>query len=395
MNDDRPVVLIVDDEPLNLQVLADALQADYRIKVATKGPAALDLARLDPCPDLILLDVMMPEMDGYAVCAALKHEALTAAIPVIFITARTDPESETLALTGGAVDFIHKPINPPVVRSRVRLHYELAQHRNRLEDLVQSRTLELAQARDAAESANRAKDAFLDNISHEFRTPLNGITGMAYLLHKEVQGERGRGFLARIDESARRLLDLVNDVIDLSLLESGSIEIAMQAFDLGGMLQQFVQDSQGPVTAKGLTLVQEVDAGLPAVVTADPARLRQVLGQLLGNAVKFSERGAVTLRVQPVATQGGQRWVRFEVQDQGIGMTPGVQSGLFALFNQGDNSLARCYGGTGLGLALCRRLVAAMGGEMDLTSTPGQGTTIGFQVPMGVRATLQTGPERA
>lgn len=186
MNDDRPVLLIVDDEPLNLECLADVLQADYRVKVATDGATALHLARLAPVPDLILLDVMMPGLDGYAICAALKGDAVTAAIPVIFITARTDAESETLALTGGAVDFIHKPINPTVVRSRVRLHHELLQHRHRLEELVQTRTLELARARDAADSANRAKDAFLSNISHEFRTPLGQITGLAHLLRKEV-----------------------------------------------------------------------------------------------------------------------------------------------------------------------------------------------------------------
>jgi len=388
MNDDRPVLLIVDDEPLNLECLADVLQADYRVKVATDGATALHLARLAPVPDLILLDVMMPGLDGYAICAALKGDAVTAAIPVIFITARTDAESETLALTGGAVDFIHKPINPTVVRSRVRLHHELLQHRHRLEDLVQTRTLELARARDAADSANRAKDAFLSNISHEFRTPLGQITGLAHLLRKEVEGSRGREFLATIDQAARHLLDLVNDVIDLSRVEAGRIEIAALEFDLGAMLRQFVQDRRDLTTTTGLSLVPDLDTGLPGTVTGDPARLRQVLGQLLDNAVKFSTRGPIRLRVQPGEVEGGQRWVRFEVQDQGIGITPEVQSGLFQLFHQGDNSLARRYGGTGLGLALSRRLVAAMGGELDLVSTPGQGTTIGFRVPLGTRTTL-------
>ena len=391
MNDERPVLLIVDDEPLNLECLADTLQADYRLKLATNGPTALELVRLAPAPHLILLDVIMPGMDGYAVCAMLKREPVTAALPVIFITAKADPASETMALAEGAVDFIHKPINPTVVQARVRLHLELAQHRQRLEDLVQARTLELAQARDAAESANRAKNAFLNNISHEFGTPLNHITGMAFLLRKEVQEGRGRDFLTKIDQAARRLLDLVNDLIDLSQLEAGQVEIATREFDLGKLLQQFVQDSDGRIMAKGLTLVPEIAPGLPVRVTGDPAHLRQVLGQLLSNAVKFSDRGAVRLRVQPLATQGGRPWVRFEVQDEGIGITPEIQSGLFQLFNQGDNSLARRYGGTGLGLALCRRLVALMGGEISLVSTPGAGTTIGFQVPLGVEAIPGTG----
>ena len=187
MTDDRPVVLIVDDDPTNLKLLAEVLRADYRVKVATSGPEALELSCRAPYPTLILLDVMMPGMDGFAVCAALKQGAATAAIPVIFITAKTDADSETRALAGGAVDFIHKPINPTVVRARVRLHDELAQHRLHLEDLVHSRTLELAQARDAAESANRAKSAFLAKMSHEMRTPLNHITGITYLLRRDAQ----------------------------------------------------------------------------------------------------------------------------------------------------------------------------------------------------------------
>jgi signal transduction histidine kinase len=392
MNDERPVLLIVDDEPLILEMLADALHADYRIKVATMGPAALELAHLAPYPDLILLDVMMPDMDGYAVCAALKREPLTAAIPVIFITVRTDPESETLALAEGAVDFIHKPINRPVVRARVSLHLELAQHRHHLEHLVQVRTLELAQARDAADSANRAKNAFMANISHAFRNPLNVITGLAYLLRKEVAAARGQEFLTKIDQAARHLLDLVNDLLDLSGLEAGQIHIETQVFDLGAVLREFVQDSQALTTSKGLTLIAEIAPDLPVALTGDPARLRQVLGQLLGNAIKFSDRGAVTLRAQPIETQGGRLWVRFEVQDQGIGITPEAQSGLFQLFNPGDSSLTRQYQGTGLGLALCRRLVALMGGEIGLVGTSSQGTTIGFRVPLGLGVTPETEP---
>jgi signal transduction histidine kinase len=387
VNDERPVLLIVDDEPLNLEVLAGALEADYRIKVAINGREALELAHLDPSPDLILLDVMMPDMDGYAVCAALKREVFTAAIPVIFVTARTDPKSETQALAGGAVDFIHKPINPPLVRARVRLHLELAQHRHHLETLVQARTLELAQARDAADSANRAKDAFLANISHEFRTPLSSITGMVYLLRREVAAERGREFLTKIDQAARHLLDLVNDLIDLSQLDAGQLQIETQVFDLRELLQELLQDSRGLAMAKGLTLVPDLHPDLPGTLTADPTRLRQVLGQLLGNAIKFSERGPVIVHVHPLEGEDGRRWVHFAVEDHGIGITPEVQSGLFQLFNPGENSLVRRHGGTGLGLALSRRLVALMGGDIGLVSTPGQGTTVWFRLPMDLGTT--------
>ena len=385
MSDDRPLVLIVDDEPITLQLLAEALHADYRVKVASNGPDALALARRVPAPEVILLDVRMPGMDGYAVCTAIKEETATAAIPVLFITAQTDADSETVALAGGAADYIHKPINPAVVRARVRAQCELAQYRQRLEDLVHTRTLELAQARDAAESANRAKSAFLANVSHEMRAPLNRIAETAYLLQREVPEARGRELLAKNEQAARHLLDLVNNLLDLAHIETGQLQVERREFDLLELLDEvaLAQDSRDPIAAKGLQFVREIDPAVPTILTGDPARLRQVLDQLLSNAVKFSEQGRIVLRVHPRKAGADRLSVRFEVQDQGIGVSPELQSGLFQRFNQGDNALTRKLGGTGLGLVLCQRLVALMGGEIDLVGTPGQGTTVGFWVPLG------------
>jgi signal transduction histidine kinase len=387
MSSDHPVILIVDDTPLVLNFLVETLEPDYRIKAATNGPDALALARRGPLPEVVLLDVMMPGMDGYAVCMALKENPITAVIPVIFITAHTQAASETQALERGAVDFIHKPLNPAVVRARVRLHRELAQYRRHLEALVHTRTLELAQALDAAESANRAKSAFLGNISHEMRTPINNITGMVYLLQSEVPDGRSQVWLATIDQSARHLLTLISRVLELSQLEAEPIMLETRMFNLSELLDQVRQDSRDAVTAKGLTLVSAIDPALPLILNGDPARLRQILGQLIANAVKFSVQGRITLRVRPLESSGSWLSVHFEIEDQGIGMAPEIAANVFQRFHQGDNSTTRQFTGLGLGLTLCQRLVNLMGGEIRLVSSPGQGTTVCVSVPFGIGGT--------
>lgn len=382
MNDSRSSVLIVDDQPFNLHFLARILEHDFDVKIATNGTDALTLACRAPLPEVILLDVMMPGMDGYAVCAALKRNPITAGIPVIFVTARTDADSETAALAAGAADFLHKPMNPEVARARVRLQYELSQHRHHLEELVRARTLELAQARDAAESANRVKSAFLNNVSHEMRTPLNHITGMAYLLRGELPEGRGRERLAIIERSARLLLGLVEEVLDLSRLEAGEIELEAQPFDMRAWLDELIDEIQASANAKGLDVILSVDPNLPPRVIGDRGHLRQILFQILDNAVKFSEHGRIQVRVKASETGTTSLTLCFEVEDQGIGMTPELASRLFRPFQLGDDSLTRAHGGLGMGLALSQRLVALMGGAIRADSVQGRGTVIGVEVPL-------------
>ena len=399
---DSPHVLIVDDSPTNIVILAAMLEHDYEASFATSGPQALELLAKEHKPDLILLDLMMPDMDGYAVCEALKADAATREIPVIFVTARSDSESETRALAAGGVDFIHKPVNQAVLRARVGLHLELkrqsralktandelSQHRDHLEELVQARTRELAQARDAAESASRAKSAFLSNMGHELRTPINHIVVTGYLLARLIEDEEARDWLGKIQHASRHLLEIINDILDYSKMEADRIELAALDFDLQNLLEQAERGVRASAAEKGLELVCEVDPQLPMRLRGDPMRLRQVLVNLLGNAVKFSERGPVTLRVRQLGAHRGEVTLRFEVEDLGVGIAPEVQDRLFDLFNQGDNSSTRRYGGTGLGLALCRRLVALMAGDLGFVSTPGEGSTFWFSVrlPLGESA---------
>lgn len=384
----RPKILIVDDLPQNIDVLHGVLMEEYDLFGATTGREALLVAAAQH-PDLIILDIMMPGMDGYEVCAALKADTNTRDIPVLFITARTDFESETRGFSCGGEDFIPKPFNAGVVRARVRMHLELARHRHRLEELVCQRTRELAQARDAAEHANRAKTLFLDNMGHEIRTPLTIVMGTGFLLNKEVSTEKGKNLVAMNQRAAERLLGLLNDILTYARIESDQIRIDAVDFELSPLLERSLGGVRDEAAHKGLELAAEIDPLLPLRLNGDPIRLRQILDNLLGNAVKFTEEGRVMIRVCQIRRHKGEVTLRVDVEDQGIGMDDDVQAGLFQLFTQGDNSATRAYGGTGLGLALCKRLVALMGGDIGFTTAPGKGSIFWFTVRLPVVAATE------
>jgi len=329
----RPSVFIVDDTPTNIQVLISLLEDECELRFATSGPDALEMLRQEPLPDLLLLDVMMPGMDGYEVFEALKANPATRSLPVLFVTAKTDPASESRAFAAGAVDFIHKPFNHDVVRARVRLqlqlqaaHRELQRHRDHLEELVEARTRELAAARDAAESANRAKSAFLANMSHELRTPLNHILGFASLLEDMVHEPDSQAMLRGILQSGQHLLELVRSVLDLSRAEADQITLAEIDFDLAGLLEHTLAQVREAAAAKGLSLRLEHDATLPVRLRGDPVRLGQVVGALLDNAVKFSRSGDVVLRTCCQAQHPHAVTLRIEVQDHGWASPPRYSS---------------------------------------------------------------------
>ena len=399
-------ILIVDDSPTNIVTLGGMLEGEYRTVFATSGAQALAALAQGTLPDLILLDLMMPDMDGYAVCAALKAGAATRTIPVIFITAAGDPQSETRALAVGGIDFIHKPVNAEILRARVALHLqlqrqsraltlanaELARHRDHLEELIGARTRELAQARDAAEGASRAKSAFLANMGHELRTPMHQIMATGYLLQRDAADARTLERLGRIGTASHHLLGLINDILDYSESEAEGLRLDIADFALAALLEQAESDVRDAAARKGLTLVRTLDPAAPVWLRGDRARLLRILGGLLDNAVKFSEQGTIGLEVHQLAARPGTAHLCFEVTDQGIGMTPEVQGGLFEPFHQGDNSPTRRYSGTGLGLAFCKRLVALMSGEIGVESTPGLGSRFWFSLRLPVGAE-PTGPQ--
>ncbi len=271
------------------------------------------------------------------------------------------------------------------------VYRKLSESHRDLEDKVALRTRQLSEALDAARAAERAKGVFLANMTHELRTPLNGVIGMTALLLDSPLNPVQRDFVDTVRVSGEHLLRVVNDILDFSKAEDGKMRLESIAFDLRECVEGALDFVSENAHTKGLELVLAMPPTVPAAVVGDPGRLRQVLVNLVGNAVKFTQRGEVIVRVR-LLRRGADAVVRIEVVDTGIGLSPEDGRQLFEPFQQADASTSRRFGGTGLGLSICKRIATLMGGEVGYSSVVGRGSTFWFTARLGLRDETATLP---
>jgi two-component system, sensor histidine kinase and response regulator len=367
----KPVVLVVDDSPEYLTLLGEILDPDYSVRVASSGRRALELALQDPHPDLVLLDVLMPDMDGHAVMAALREDPRTRDIPAIFFTS-VEGEGELVALAAGATDYIVKPAAPAVVRARVRAQVELKQMRDRLQERNEALQAEI-ECRTRVEQALQATiadlEAFNYSVSHDLRSPLSAINAFATSLQEaeaSALSEQGRHRLDRIIAGSRRMNRMIDDLLLCSRAERA--EMHLQSVNLGELAADVVAELRDSWPAT------RVKVGPLPVVHADAMMLRQVLANLVGNALKFSG-GRPDAQVE-IEAGVLDDVTEVRVRDNGAGFDMGYSYKLFALFQRlhSENE----FPGNGVGLAIVKRLVSRHGGCVRAESVRGGWTTFSF-----------------
>ena len=376
------VILTVDDNPNNLFTLRALLKRlhDCEIVEASSGEEAL--ARVvEREIHLILLDVQMPVMDGFETARHLQMTERTRHIPIVFITAVF--KAEEFMQRGyaiGAVDYLTKPIDDNLLLNRIHLYLRLNERERMLAESVETlRTNEksLATALHAAESANRAKSVFLANMSHEIKTPLNAIIGFSQMLERETTLNKDQqDKLAAINHAGWRLLSVINDVLEITRIESGRTTSQKEPFDLNGALMSIEEAMRIQAADKGLTLSIERHGELPTFVQGDVNLLTQVLISLLGNAVKYTEHGHIRLQLSTVGES-----ILFAVSDTGPGISPEDQQSIFQPFFQTEAGIAKGEG-TGLGITISRDYIRLRGGELHVTSEIGTGSTFSFTIPL-------------
>ena len=375
-NEKKNSVLIVDDENMNILALTHILSPEYTVFAVKEGPDAIDVAE-GYSPDVILLDIIMPDMDGYAVIAALKSSEKTKNIPVIFISGLSKPGDEEKGLSLEAADYITKPFSPAIVKLRVQ---------NQIKIINQTK---LIIEKETAEKSSRSRSEFLSRMSHEMRTPINAIMGMSSLAQNTTEKEKLDDLLDKIDTASSQLLGLIDNVLDMSDIEDNKLRLSFEAFNFAAMLQEILKKAGPDLKAKRQSLTTDIDHSIPDTLIGDERRIAQVITNLLSNASKFTPvQGSIQIGAFVCGMEEDTITIQIEVIDNGIGLSMEQRDKLFIPFEQADGGISRRFGGAGLGLALSKHIVELMGGEFRVESEPGQGSTFAFTIKAQIAASV-------
>jgi len=366
-------ILVVDDEPSNIELIHATLKNEYKLRAANNGEGALKAVLIYPLPDLVILDIMMPGMDGYEVCRQLKANPVTKDIPVIFLTAKSQIEDEAKGFQVGAVDYIHKPISPPILQARIQTHISLKQIRDSLEETVKLRTAELGRALEQALAAGKAKTAFLQTMSHELRTPLNHILGYSEMLEEELEDKPELlKDLRKIRSSGKHLLQMIASVLEYARSE-GAENVTHEKISVASVIGRAAGDCEEIIRKSN----NQIEFRIPEIsILIDSNRLQSIIAELIKNAAKFTNGGRITVSARSEANS-----IVIDVADTGIGMNAEQIQHCFEAFWQADTSTSRAYEGTGMGLASAKQLVRQIGGEITVDSEPGKGSTFHLRIP--------------
>ncbi|WP_339220994.1 ATP-binding protein [Paenibacillus sp. FSL H8-0332] len=361
-------ILVVDDradELLSLQaLLADS---PYRLVQALTGMDALKCL-LEQEFALIIMDVLMPGMNGFETAKRIKMRQKSRDIPIIFLTSLTSElENYMMAYSAGAIDYLTKPFHPTVLKSKIDGFVRLYQTRKELQ--LKTQELEtansiLTELKETAEVALRIKSGFLAMMSHEIRTPLNGIIAMSDVLRSSELSADDQEMAEIIHTSGHALVSVITHILDFTKIESGKMELDYELFNLHSCVKETVDLFRALARERSLTLETSIDPDIPALLIGDPNRLRQVLNNLIGNAIKFTITGGVKVHVHLRQVMDQLLELEFIIEDTGIGIPADKMNYLFQPFTQIGATINRKFGGTGLGLSICKMLVDLMGGRI-------------------------------
>lgn len=383
---EKTKVLVVDDQAANIIAMSNLIEApDVDVLTATNGNDALALL-LDHDVALALLDVQMPLISGFEVARLMRSSARLKNIPIIFVTASQSSHRDIFEGYGsGAVDYLLKPLEAHVVRSKVQVFVELDQKSKSLQAKIE----ELERLKKAAEIASQAKTQFLANVSHEMRTPLGAVVGFAELLamaDHDFKDEQ-KNSLRAILRNGRTLLQLIDNVLDLAKIEAEAVQIERQVIPLRALIHDVETIHAHRAAEKGIAFSVIFATPLPRYITTDSWRMKQILNNLIGNAIKFTSRGKVELKVTFERTRDDLAQLMFDVSDTGCGIHILEAEKLFHPFVQGDSSTTRRFGGTGLGLAIARKLARLLGGDVHFVASEiGKGSRFSAVINIGVVA---------